>query len=127
MDYSILFEIAEAQLDKAYAPYSKFHVGAALMTSSGKVYTGVNIENATYGATICAERTAAVKAVSEGDTVFKAIAIASSGGTATPCGICRQFLYEFSDDMDVIVGDDRDHLVVYKLDELLPHGFRLEK
>lgn len=127
MDYRELFEIAEAQLGKAYVPYSRFHVGAALLTGSGKVYTGVNVENATYGATICAERTASVKAVSEGDMVFNAIAIASSGGTATPCGICRQFLYEFSNDMDVIVGDDADHLVVYKLDELLPHGFRLDK
>jgi len=79
-------------LDYAYAPYSHFHVGAALLTEDGRIFTGCNVENATYGACLCAERTALVKAVSEGARSFVAIAIAGSSGTPMPCGICRQNL-----------------------------------
>lgn len=125
MDYKQLYRMALQAVDKAYAPYSGFRVGAALLTESGEVYTGVNVENSSFGATICAERTAFVKAVSEGHKQFRAIAIASSGGQAWPCGICRQFMYEFADSLDIITGADEDHLDVRDIKELLPEGFRL--
>lgn len=114
--------------EKAYAPYSGFSVGAAAETGSGAVYTGCNIENSSFGAGICAERTAMAKAVSEGEKVFTKIAVASSGGAAWPCGICRQFMLEFCEDpgeLTVITGDDADHLETASLAELLPKGFRL--
>lgn len=112
---------------KAYAPFSKFHVGAALMTCEGRIYTGVNIENSSYGATICAERTAFVKAVSEGEREFAAIAVYADGGEAVPCGICRQFMYEFAPEIDIITGTDSDNLNIRSLSRLLPEGFRLDR
>ena len=121
-----LYEVALEMTAKSYAPFSKFRVGAALLTKDGKLYTGCNVENSSYGGTICAERTAFVKAVSEGDLVFEKIAIASSGGQAWPCGICRQFMKEFCDDDFVIItGNDADSIRTYTLAELLPEGFRL--
>ena len=111
--------------ENAYAPFSNFHVGAALLTEDGKVFTGVNIENSSYGATICAERTAMVKAISEGARNFESIAIAGNGGTSWPCGICRQFMYEFCPEIRVISGENEDELKVYTLKELLPEGFKL--
>lgn len=94
-----LINYAKKAMNNAYAPYSNFCVGAALLTDDGTVYTGCNIENSSFGATICAERTAAVKAVSEGHRRFTKIAIVSkAGGYTYPCGICRQFLSEFSDE-----------------------------
>ena len=126
MDYKELFKMADAVKENAYAPFSKFRVGAALLTGSDRVYTGVNVENSSYGGTICAERTAFVKAVSEGERDFRAIAIAASGGEALPCGICRQFMYEFEPELDVITGENIENLRVQKLSELLPGGFRLE-
>lgn len=121
-----LYEIALEMTARSYAPFSKFRVGAALLTKEGKLYTGCNVENSSYGGTICAERTAFVKAVSEGDTEFVRIAIASSGGEAWPCGICRQFMKEFCDDDFVIItGNDADSIRTYTLAELLPEGFRL--
>ncbi len=125
--YKVLFRKALKTAERSYSPYSGFAVGAALLTDHGKIFTGVNVENASYGAAICAERTACVKAVSEGERDYKAIAVASPQGKASPCGICRQFLYEFSPDMDVITGVDADHLECVKLRSLLPDGFRLEK
>ena len=125
MDNKSLFLLAKDALQNAYAPYSDFLVGAALLTKSGKVYTGVNVENSSFGATICAERTAFVKAISEGHRDFKTIAIASSGGKAWPCGICRQFMYEFGDELTVITGPDEDHLEKHDIKELLLEGFRL--
>jgi len=121
-----LYKIAKETLKNAYAPYSKFKVGAALLMSDGTVYTGVNVENSAYGAAICAERTAFVKAVSEGKLNFAKIAIASSAGSAWPCGICRQFMYEFNPDLQVITGDDEENLESFALNELLLNGFRLE-
>ncbi len=112
--------------ENAYTPFSNFNVGAALLTEDGSVYTGVNIENSSFGATICAERTAFVKAISEGHRSFKAIAVsAGSQQEALPCGICRQFMYEFAPDLEVITGTDIDALNVRSLQELLPLGFRL--
>ena len=120
-----LFRMAVEASENAYAPFSNFHVGAALLTEDGKVFTGVNIENSSYGATICAERTAMVKAISEGARDFESIAIAGNGGTSWPCGICRQFMYEFCPDIRVISGENEDELKVYTLKELLPEGFKL--
>lgn len=114
----------------AYTPYSHFNVGAALLTKSGKVYTGCNIENAGYTATNCAERTALFKAVSEGERQFAAIAIVGSlqGQTNTlvtgPCGVCRQALYEFGGPgLTVIMAKGADDYIVTTLGELLPYGF----
>ena len=121
-----LYETAKDAAKNAFAPFSYFHVGAALLASDGRIFTGCNVENSSYGATICAERTALVKAVSEGSRDFIAIAVVSQDGEAWPCGICRQVLYEFSPEMLVITGND-EHLDVVKLNELLPHGFRLDR
>ena len=121
-----LYEIALKMTARSYAPFSKFRVGAALLTKEGKLYTGCNVENSSYGGTICAERPAFVKAVSEGDKEFSKVAIASSGGEAWPCGICRQFMKEFCDDDFVIItGNDVESIRTYTLAELLPEGFRL--
>ncbi len=120
-----LFRMAVKAAGMAYAPFSNFHVGAALLAKDGTVYTGCNIENSSYGATICAERTAMVKAISEGCRDFEAIAIAGNGGASWPCGICRQFMYEFCPGIRVISGDGEDKLKIYTLSELLPEGFRL--
>lgn len=122
-----LMEIAEKACENAYAPYSKFKVGAALLTSDGRVFTGCNVENSSYGAGICAERTAAVKAVSEGAVRFSAIAIANAGGGLTfPCGICRQFLSEFAEEgFRIILRNDKGELEIFTLEELMPHGFKL--
>lgn len=126
-DYAGLLKIAEEAAVNAYVPYSHFKVGAALLTATGKIYTGCNVENSSYPATICAERTAAVKAVSEGHTDFTAIAIACGADYPVfPCGICRQFLSEFSKDMKIIIGStSKDILEIYGIDELLPHAFAL--
>ena len=120
-----LFRMAVKASENAYAPFSNFHVGAALLAKDGKIYTGVNVENSSFGGTICAERTAMVKAISEGCREFEAIAIAGNGGTSWPCGICRQFMYEFCPELRVISGDSEDELKVYTLKELLPEGFKL--
>ena len=122
-----LMEIAEKAYENAYAPYSKFKVGAALLSSDERVFTGCNVENSSYGAGICAERTAAVKAVSEGAVRFSAIAIANAGGGLTfPCGICRQFLSEFAEEgFRIILRNDKGELEIFTLEELMPHGFKL--
>jgi len=127
MDYRELYKAAYKVRENAYAPFSGFKVGAALLTGQGRIYTGVNVENSSYGGTICAERVAFTKAISEGERDFRAIAIAAEGTEALPCGICRQFMYEFSPEMDVITGENEESLRVQTLDKLLPEGFRLEK
>ena len=119
-----LVALAKEAMEHAYVPYSKFRVGAALLAKDGKVFKGCNIENASYGATNCAERTAIFKAVSEGYREFDAIAIvASSGDYASPCGICRQVLFEFLPDGKVILDSDEKGMVPYLVRELLPSGF----
>ncbi len=121
-----LIDISEKAQSVAYAPYSGFKVGAALLTSEGKVFTGCNIENSSYGASVCAERTAVYKAVSEGYTDFSAIAVTSSGaGITFPCGICRQVLNEFSPDMRVILCEKGNEPVSFMLSGLLPNAFKL--
>lgn len=123
MDYRALLDLAIKATEMAYAPYSNVTVGAALLGKSGKVYTGVNVENVSFGATNCAERTAIFKAVSEGERDFVAIAIASNlDHPITPCGICRQVILEFGTEIDVILGD-QSNLEVYKASGLLPLGF----
>lgn len=116
--------------NRAYAPYSRYQVGAALLTFDGKIYQGVNVENASYGATNCAERTAFFKAVSEGECEFKAIAVA--GGMentnpqeyAYPCGVCRQVMRELCrSDFQIVVAKDMKDYKIYELSELLPFGF----
>lgn len=123
--YRELYSQARAVQQFAYAKYSDFPVGAAILTKDGVMYTGVNVENSSLGATICAERVAATKAISEGKRDFEAIAIYGGEGNIWPCGICRQFLYEFSPSMKIISGRDYDHLEICELSELLPKGFRL--
>lgn len=123
-EYTALLDAAREAKGNAYAPYSGFHVGAALLTK-GAVYTGCNVENASYGGCICAERTAAVKAVSAGERDFLAIAISADTPLCTPCGICRQFLTEFGD-MDVIMENEGGEPVVLRLSDLLPAAFSMD-
>lgn len=124
----MLYSKALEARENAYVPFSGFKVGAALLTEDGQVFTGVNVENSSYGATICAERTAFVKAISEGYRKFKALAVtAGNEQEALPCGICRQFMYEFAPNLIVITGTDIEKLNVRTLEELLPLGFKLEK
>lgn len=131
MDEKQLIQLAYEARGNAYAPYSKFRVGAALLSKSGKVFLGCNIENASYGATNCAERTAIFKAVSEGEREFEAIAIVggrdqcSTGTMCAPCGVCRQVLREFClpDTFQVILEDGEGAYKGFLLKELLPLGF----
>jgi len=111
--------------EQAYAPYSHFTVGAALLARSGRVYTGCNVENASYGLSVCAERVAVFKAVSEGERDFEALAVVTEKGV-TPCGACRQVLMEFGDDIQVIVADVTGRYQVLSLQELLPEAFTPE-
>ena len=120
-----LIELAKKVREFAYAPYSKFSVGAALMAVSGKIYTGCNLENATYGATICAERAALCSAVAAGEREFSAIAIVADAKNIVPCGICRQQLSEFSPKMDVYCAGVDGTVKKYKLNDLLPNAFIL--
>ena len=127
MDFRVLADMAVSAREMSYSPYSGFKVGAALYAKSGKIYTGCNIENAAYTPTICAERTAFAKAVSEGEHEFLAIAVAgwrSEPGFAYPCGVCRQVMMEFCDPMSFIIivtnGSQYRELTLW---ELLPQGF----
>lgn len=123
MTYDMLVEKAYEAMENAYAPYSNFKVGAALLTKSGKIYTGCNVEIASFGATNCAERTAIFKAISEGEREYSAIAVVSSSHDFTyPCGICRQVIVEFAKDIDIIVAKGYDY-EVYKIETLLPKSF----
>ena len=116
--------IAAGMRDRSYSPYSHYAVGAALLTKSGKIHTGCNIENAAYPVTVCAERTAIFKAVSEGDTDFEAIAIATEDGQGYPCGSCRQVMAEFALDMAVILADGSGRITAEStVDALLPGAF----
>lgn len=120
-----LINEAKIAMEFAYVPYSNFKVGAALLTSSGKVYRGCNIENASFGATNCAERTAIFKAISEGEILFDKIAVVSSSNEHTfPCGICRQVLGEFMPEGEVIF-DNSKEILILKVSELLPYKFEL--
>lgn len=127
MNAGQLVDIAMRAKEKAYVPYSNFRVGAAVLAKSGKVYYGCNIENASFGATNCAERTAIFKAVSEGEREIEAIAINSDSRKPTyPCGICRQVMAEFSTDLKIYISNIDGEYREFTLDQLLPGGFRGE-
>ena len=127
-----LIETALRQRSFAYAPYSGFRVGAALLDAKGTVHTGCNIENAAYGPTNCAERTAFFKAVSEGVRAFTAICVTGGAGEkptelCPPCGVCRQVMLEFcKPDFQIILAVDGEHYRIYTLSELIPLGFGLK-
>jgi cytidine deaminase len=123
-DIHSLIEMANTARAHAYSPYSHYAVGAALRTKSGRIYTGVNIENAAYPTTICAERVAIFKAVSEGEREFEAIAVVTDNG-GSPCGSCRQVLAEFGLDTVVLIADGDGSLRrTMKVSELLPEAFQ---
>lgn len=125
INYDLLVEKAYEGRKQAYTPYSNFKVGAAVLAEDGKIYTGCNIENASYGATNCAERTAIFKAISEGNRKIKAIAIVGvEDGYTYPCGICRQVIVEFADeDIKIVLGKSPTEYVVKTMDEILPGAF----
>lgn len=124
MNYHKLLRAAGQAKLKSHSPYSRFRVGAALLTTSGKIFTGCNIETSSFGLTICAERTAIFKAVSEGNRRFKAIAIVSDAdGIIPPCGACRQVLLDLAGNIDVVLTDGGGSVRVEKLRELLPLPF----
>lgn len=128
LNYKLLLEKAYEGRNNAYAPYSKFKVGAAVLMENGKIYTGCNIENASYGATNCAERTAIFKAISEGNRKIRAIAIVGTDDEYTyPCGICRQVIAEFADEnTEIILGKKSLEYTVKTLAEILPGAFTKE-
>ena len=122
-----LIDLANEVRQKAYVPYSNYHVGSALRTRSGRIYTGVNIENAAYPQTMCAERVAVFKAVSEGEMEFEAVSVVTENG-GSPCGGCRQVLAEFGLDTIVLLADKDGRLVKETtVRELLPEAFTPEK
>lgn len=123
MDEKKLIKKALEAKENAYVPYSNFHVGAAILTEDGKVYTGCNIEIASYSPTICAERTAVFKAISEGSKKVKTIAIAGESEFTYPCGVCRQVLREFGQDVKIIIVNSEDDYREHTLEELLPYSF----
>lgn len=126
-----LVSLAKKAAESSYSPYSEFKVGAALLTKSGKVYTGCNIESSSFSPTNCAERTAFFKAVSEGERAFDKIAIVGGkkgdfSDFCTPCGVCRQVMAEFCDnDFIIILGKNGEETQIFTLGELLPHSFGL--
>lgn len=124
---SELVQAAREARERAYVPYSGFRVGAAVLGRSGRIFTGCNVENASYGATICAERTAFVKAISEGERQFDHVVVYSSvPQPVSPCGICRQFMSEFGLDTPVTMVGDAGASVTMKVRDLLPNAFQPE-
>lgn len=125
-NYSKLVSAAKDALKKSYSPYSRIKVGVAALGASGKVYTGVNVENASYGLTICAERAAVFNAVTGGEKKIKAVAIVwNRPGFAVPCGACRQVIAEFGKDADIVMASKNGKYKVAKLSKLLPSCFSL--
>lgn len=119
-----LIEAARDVRERAYAPYSNFKVGAAVRTKGGKIYTGCNVESASYGLTVCAERVAIWKAVSEGEKEFTEIAVVADTHELTPpCGVCRQIIWEFCGDIPVVFANLKNDSEVVKMSELLPRAF----
>ncbi len=122
--YRGLLKVALEVREKAYAPYSRFSVGAAVMAENGSIYSGVNVENASYGLTVCAERSAIYAAVSAGERKFSALAVAAdTSPPPAPCGACRQVLWELAGDIAVITSNPEGNLLTYSLSELIPHPF----
>lgn len=135
MDNRELINIAKGALANSYSPYSKFKVGSAVLCDNGKVYTGCNVENASYGATLCAERVAIFKAISEGERKFSKIAIVSqsddetfenvAGDITFPCGMCRQVMAEFMLDGEVILENKIGDIKIFNIRELMPYSFSI--
>ena len=119
-----LLAAAKTAFDRAYAPYSDFRVGAALLGTDGKIYAGCNVENASYGLSRCAEQTAIQKMVSEGTRGFsKAVVYTVASPPSSPCGACRQILFEFGENAEVVMVNDKNETRVFTVSELLPAGF----
>ncbi|MFB6345047.1 MAG: cytidine deaminase [bacterium] len=119
-----LYTRAKDVLDESYSPYSNFAVGAAVRSAEGEVFTGVNVENASYGLSMCAERTAVFKAISEGKQNLASLAVAAEDDQpASPCGACRQVMHEFNSEMRVIYGPTQKNLTVRSLAEMIPDSF----
>ena len=123
-DLAQLLTMAREARRRAYAPYSNYQVGAALLTASGEVYTGCNVENASYGLSMCAERVAVGNAIAAGERQFQVLVLVTSGSVpALPCGACRQVLHEFCPDLTIVAHTIDGRRTVAKLNELLPHAF----
>jgi len=123
-EYEKLIKEAEKARKRAYTPYSKFKVGAAVLCADGKILTGCNIENASFGLAVCAERVAIFKAISEGSTKFEAIAvIGDTDKPCSPCGACRQVISEFGEDIPLIMANLKGDVKIKKIKELLPEAF----
>lgn len=124
MDNEKLIEAAKEARQKAFAPYSNFHVGAAVELETGEIISGCNVESASYGLTVCGERIAIWKAVSEGKNKFKKIAVVVDTDELTPpCGACRQIIWEFCGDIPVILANLKGKIQAFQMSELLPHAF----
>jgi cytidine deaminase len=125
MDDRELMQRAIEARELSYSPYSKFAVGAALLCADGTVFTGANIENAAFGPSVCAERVAMFKAISEGNRSFVKLAVTCEGDHCRPCGVCRQVMFEHAPDMEVLMGNPEGEYVRTTVRELLPDGFTL--
>jgi cytidine deaminase len=126
-NYKVLINAAKIARRNAYAPYSCLKVGAAVLAKNGKIYTGANVENSSFGLTNCAERTAIFKAVSDGQTDILAVAISNTGqGISVPCGACRQVISEFNENADIVMEKSAGGFKVMKMKKLLPLGFKLK-
>ena len=128
IDYKLLMDTAKEAAKKSYSPFSKFAVGAGVLTSNGKVYGGCNIENSSFGMTICAERCAIFKAISDGEREILAVAIYSPNeDDCYPCGACRQVIYEFQGDKEIeIITEEKGNLNIKKMSDFLPFGFKIQ-
>ncbi len=126
-DYKLLMDKAKEAAKMSYSPFSKFAVGASVLTKNGKIYTGCNIENSSFGMTICAERCAIFKAISEGEKEILAIAIYSPNeDDCYPCGACRQVMYEFQGENEItVITEEKENLNIKKLSDFLPYGFKI--
>ena len=123
-DHGALIAAARAARENAHAPYSNFRVGAALRAKSGRIFTGCNVENSTYGLTLCAERVAVFKAISEGERGFDAVAVVADTDILTPpCGACRQILWEFCGDVEVVLANLKGKVELYRMSALFPKPF----
>ena len=123
-EFKKLIKEAEKARKRAYTPYSKFKVGAAVLSSDGKIFSGCNIENASFGMSVCAERVAIFKAISEGSTKFKAIAvIGDTDKPCSPCGACRQVISEFGEEILLVMANLKGDVKIKKIGELLPEAF----
>lgn len=123
-DIKKLIDLAIANKENSYSPYSKFRVSSVVETRAGNIYKGVNIENAAYSPSLCAERSAMAAAISNGEREFIRIVITGDSDLTAPCGVCRQFISEFADkDTEIIIANSADDYKTYTIDDLLPHSF----